>query len=185
MNVQIDIHDVVLHTDRLCLRPWRWSDLDDFYAYASVDGVGQMAGWLPHQSKEDSRMILEKFISEKKTFALEFEGRVIGSLGVECYDEQLFPELSSKMGRELGYVLAKDQWGKGFMPEAVQAVVMYLFDTYKLDFLLIGYFKHNQQSKRVAEKCSFVPYKECVHETAFGTMEDTQMMILFNQSKCS
>ena len=29
-------------------------NLDDFYEYAIVDGVGQMAGWLPHENKEKS-----------------------------------------------------------------------------------------------------------------------------------
>ena len=48
MNQEIDITGVVLHTPRLTLRPWREEDLEDFYAYARVDGVGQMAGWLPH-----------------------------------------------------------------------------------------------------------------------------------------
>ena len=52
MNTEIDISNVTLHTDRMILRPWRQTDLDDLYAYASVDGVGQMAGWKPHESKE-------------------------------------------------------------------------------------------------------------------------------------
>jgi len=53
MNTQIDITGVVLTTDRLILRPWRDSDLDDLYEYARVDGVGQMAGWNPHKSIEE------------------------------------------------------------------------------------------------------------------------------------
>lgn len=44
MNKPIDISTVILQTDRLILRPWQESDLNDFYEYASVDGVGQMAG---------------------------------------------------------------------------------------------------------------------------------------------
>ena len=43
MNIPIDITQVTLKTDRLLLRPWRMSDLEDFYEYARVDGVGQMA----------------------------------------------------------------------------------------------------------------------------------------------
>lgn len=30
MNAEIDISNVVLRTERLILRPWRESDLDDF-----------------------------------------------------------------------------------------------------------------------------------------------------------
>ena len=44
MNKPIDISNVVLETERLKLRPWKESDLEDFFEYASVDGVGQMAG---------------------------------------------------------------------------------------------------------------------------------------------
>ena len=49
MNKKIDISAVTLKTDRLTLRPWVESDLADFYAYARVDGVGQMAGWAQYQ----------------------------------------------------------------------------------------------------------------------------------------
>lgn len=41
MNVDIDVSGVTLYTPRLILRPWRPEDLDDFFAYARVDGVGQ------------------------------------------------------------------------------------------------------------------------------------------------
>lgn len=44
MSFEIDITHVRLETDRLILRPWRESDLEDFYAYASVPGAGEMAG---------------------------------------------------------------------------------------------------------------------------------------------
>ena len=62
MNTQIDVSDVILKTERLTLRPWRQSDLDDFFEYASVDGVGQMAGWIPHANREESEVIMNKFI---------------------------------------------------------------------------------------------------------------------------
>ncbi len=66
MNAEIDISKTELKTRRLTLRPWRESDLDDFYEYASVDGVGEMAGWCHHTSKEESKEILDMFIREKK-----------------------------------------------------------------------------------------------------------------------
>ena len=53
MNAKIDISNVILKTNRLMLRPFNIDDLGDFYEYASVDGVGQMAGWLPHKNKEE------------------------------------------------------------------------------------------------------------------------------------
>ena len=178
MNANIDISNIVLKTKRLVLRPWRQEDLDDFFEYASVDGVGQMAGWTPHQNKEESQQILDSFINHKKTFALEYDEKVIGSLGIEEYDEVKFPELSDLNCREIGYVLAKDYWGKGLMPEAVKEVIRYLFEDVKLDVILCGHFLNNKQSARVQEKCGFRHYAFGKYETRFGTVEDDETNIL-------
>jgi len=44
---RLTFRKVVLETERLVLRSWQESDLHDLFAYASVPGVGEMAGWLP------------------------------------------------------------------------------------------------------------------------------------------
>lgn len=178
MNTQIDISHVTLHTDRLTLRPWRQDDLDDLYAYASVDGVGQMAGWKPHGSREESQTILDMFIQQKKTFALEYGGRVVGSLGIEAYNEEHFPEFSDKKCREIGYVLAKDCWGQGLMPEAVNEVIRYLFEEVGLDVIFCGHFLWNKQSQRVQEKCGFRHYGFDTYETKVDTTEEDEVNIL-------
>ena len=67
-------------------------------------------------------------------------------------------EFKDYYGRELGYVLSKDYWGKGLMPEAVNAVKDYLFGELDYDFLICGYYDFNEQSKRVQTKCGFKPY---------------------------
>ena len=180
MNAKIDLSNVVLKTDRLILRPWKLEDLDDFYEYASVDGVGQMAGWLPHENKEKSMAILKMFIEEKKTFALEYNGKAIGSLGIEEYSEEYFPEAKYKnrLGREIGYVLSKDYWGMGLMPEAVKRVIDYCFNELNLDFLVCGHFLSNNQSKRVQEKCGFKEVKQVTYKTRYNTFEECMMSIL-------
>lgn len=178
MNVAIDLSNVIIKTERLVLRPWTMNDLDDFYEYASVDGVGQMAGWHPHESKEFSATILNQFIEGKKTFALEYNGKVIGSLGVEQYDETGLPEFQELKGREIGYVLSKDYWGKGLMPEAVKAVCDYLFKIKQLDFIACSHFINNDQSKRVQEKNGFKHYKLVKFETRYGEINDCWLSIL-------
>jgi len=181
MNFPIDISNISLNTDRLTLRPWCQSDLEDFYEYASVDGVGQMAGWAPHDSIETSRSILTRFIEGKKTLALVHNGKVIGSLGIEEYDEERFPELDSLKCRELGFVLSKAYWGKGFMPEAVNRVIDYLFAELELDVILCGHFLSNAQSRRVQEKCGFKHYDFGQFRTRMGTVEDDEQRILYRE----
>ena len=178
MNVAIDVSQVVLTTKRLILRPWTMDDLDDFYEYARVDGVGQMAGWAPHESIDQSREILKHFIEEKKTFALEYQKKVIGSLGIEAYDETKYPDFKEDRAREIGYVLSKDYWGMGLMPEAVKRVIQYLFDDLHLDLIFCGHFVSNKQSARVQEKCGFHHYKNDTYTTRMGTVEDHVQNIL-------
>ena len=180
MNAQIDITGVYLNTGRVILRPWCDSHLEDLYAYASVDGVGQMAAWNPHRSIEESKMILKMFIEGKRTFALVYQGKVIGSLGIEKYCESLYPELNDKRGCEIGYVLSKNFWGMGLMPEAVRAVIDWLFLSVMLDFIIVGHFDWNSRSRRVVEKCGFQYIKTVDFETRFDSVEKTHEYILWN-----
>ena len=183
MNPKIDISNVALKTPRLTLRPWKDTDLMDLFEYASVDGVGQMAGWKPHRNADESKIILNSFVKHKKTFALEYQGKVIGSLGIEEYSEESYPELSQLLGRELGYVLSRDYWGLGLMPEAVRAVVGYLFETEKLDFIIVGHFDWNDRSRRVAEKCGFRYVRTTRFETRYETVENSLEYILYNPER--
>ena len=86
-------------------------------------------------------------------------------------------------GREIGYVLSKDYWGKGIMPEAVIAVIDYLFNVDNFDFLTCWYFDFNIKSKRVQEKCGFKPYRKLVMETKRGTKEHSILNLIINPNK--
>ena len=186
MNATFEIGDSVIETKRLILRPFRQSDLRDFNEYASVPGVGEMAGWKHHETIEKTQEILDRFIKEDKTFAIVFKknNKVIGSLGVEKYGlEDKLTEFNGYYGREIGYVLSKDYWGKGIMPEAVGAVISYLFNDLNLDFLTCGYYDFNNQSKRVQEKCGFKPYRKLVMDTRLGTKEPGVLNLLINPNK--
>lgn len=186
MNAEFKIGGKVIETKRLMLRSFTESDLQDFYEYAKVEGVGEMAGWHHHENIEKSQEILSRFIEEDKTFAIVYKenGKVIGSLGVEVYGmEGALTEFNGYIGREIGYVLSKDYWGKGIMPEAVQAVIEYLFNEKNLDFLTCGYYDFNSQSKRVQEKCGFKPYRKLVMETRLGTKEPGVLNLLINPNK--
>lgn len=180
MNSEIDISDVILKTERLIIRPWKLSDLDDFYEYCKVDGVGQRAGWYPHKSKDESLIILNNFIKNKITFCLDYEGKAVGSIGIEKYDEELYAEFNKLKGRELGFVLAKDYWGQGLMTEAVNEVINYLFKEVNLDFITCRHYKDNIRSARVQSKTGFRFYKEYSRKTLEGEDVAGIANIMFN-----
>ena len=57
-----------LKTERLILRAWQESDRNDFFEYASVEGVGEMAGWKHHTTMEETQKILNSFICREKMY---------------------------------------------------------------------------------------------------------------------
>lgn len=186
MNATFKINGKVLETQRLILREFKEEDLTDFYEYASVDGVGEMAGWSHHENIETTKEILNSFIKDNKVFAIVYKenNKVIGSLGVEKYGmEDKLDEFKNLYGREIGYVLSKDYWGKGIMKEAVKCVINYLFDECNLDFIICGYYLFNNQSKRVQEKCGFKPYRSLMMDTKRGTKEKGILNLLLNPKK--
>lgn len=145
----------VLETPRLILRPFTENDLLDFYEYAKVEGVGEMAGWKHHSSIEESKNILQLFLKGNEVYALELKAthKVIGSLGIHPRENPKFkPE---EKNREIGYVLSKAYWGQGLMTEAVQRALQSCFDDLALDVVWVGHFLENDRSRRVIEKCGF------------------------------
>ena len=161
MNIRIDVSNIVIDTERLILRAFTESDLQDFYNYASVPSVGEMAGWPHHESIEISKRILRSFIDEKEVFAVyhKTDQKVIGSLGLHksWANDDAYKDLKVK---EIGYVLSKAYWGQGLMPEAVSAVIKYGFNTLGLDAFTCSHFSENRQSRRVIEKCGFMFVKQ-------------------------
>ena len=181
MLAPIDVTNIRIETERLILRPFRESDLADLYAYASHPDVGIHAGWNPHASIAESKQILDMFIREKKVFALELKvtGHVIGSLGLE--EMRPDPIQEDACGREIGYVLSKDYWGRGLMPEAVRNVIDYCFTVLNYDYLTCGHFIQNDRSRRVIEKIGFTYFGESDFETSRNTVERSQNYIMYNK----
>lgn len=143
----------ILETNRLILRPFEPTDLDDLYEYAKSENVGPNAGWPPHENKDETLKILNSFIEGNKVRAIVYKenNKVIGSIGVHKDHKREIE--SCKM---IGYVLSEDYWGKGIMAEGVKAVIKHLFEEENLEVVSCYHYPFNTKSKRVIEKCGFV-----------------------------
>jgi [ribosomal protein S5]-alanine N-acetyltransferase len=141
-----------LETERLILRKWEISDLDDFYEYAKNPNVGPNAGWGPHEDKETSMKILQSFIEQDEVWAIIYKenGKAIGSLGLHADKRR-----ENVNGKMVGYVLSEDYWGKGIMSEAVKAAIKHGFQEMNLDVLSVYHYTYNNRSRGVIEKCGF------------------------------
>ncbi len=149
------MNDVLFETDRLIVRRFQASDVYDFNEYARVPGVGESAGWLPHQSLEESKMILDKFIDNPFQFAIVYKSnnKVIGSISLN--DKEVSKQLFGDDTKELGYVLSKEYWGQRLMREVVVAMIDCAFNEFGLDKLAVCHFIENTQSKSVILNAGF------------------------------
>ena len=150
-----------LESERLILRGFSESDMDDLYRYAVDPDVGPRAGWKPHESREESRSIIHEFIAADNVFAIERKSdrRVIGSIGLHKDKCRNLPDVFA-----IGYVLAQDSWGNGYMTEAVKRVLRYGFEEMGLRLMSISHYTFNDRSRRVIEKCGFV-YEGTLRQT--------------------
>lgn len=137
-----------IKTNRLVLREWSMDDVEDLYDYASVPGVGEAAGWEHHESIEESRDFLEMLIGFKTVYAIEMNGRAIGSFDF-AWDNYKADFIS------IGYSLSKDYWGQGIMTEAATAVLNYLREDYDIKGFTARTFYNNERSKNLLEKLGF------------------------------
>ena len=145
----------MMETERLILRPWRDSDAEALYKYASDPDVGPRAGWPPHQSVQDSLEVIRTFFNNDHTWALELKetGEPIGCIGYYTYGES-----NIRIGEndaELGYWIAKPYWNKGLCTEAALYMVDYCLKVKGFKNLWCDYFIDNPASGRVIEKCGF------------------------------
>jgi len=115
MYVPFDNTHITINTPRLLLRPFTQDDLQHFYEYASVPGVGELAGWPHHKTITESESELQLFIQSKSAFAIyhKADEKVIGAIGL--WDswtsrEEAYKHLKAK---NISYELSKCTGGKG------------------------------------------------------------------------
>lgn len=147
---------MTIETERLLLRPWRESDAAALFKYACDPDVGPVAGWPPHTSVEESLEIIRTVFAAPETYAVvpKEVGEPVGCCGIMRSDGLHTADM--KCGEaEIGYWIGKPYWGRGFIPEAVGALLSRAFDELALDAVWCGYYEGNTKSKRVVEKCGF------------------------------
>lgn len=143
---------ILIETDRLILRSTLMSDAEDIFEYASGENVGIHAGWPVHETIEETRQIIETVFSEENVFAivLKENGKVIGSIGLVADPKRAYDRV-----RMIGYALGEAYWGRGYMTEAVEALVDYGFVTLDLVMISAYCYPSNQRSRGVLKKLGF------------------------------
>lgn len=146
---------MILETERLILRPFNKEDAPSLYECVKDERIGYWCGWPSHKNVEKSLQIIENVLIDEETYAivLKSENKLIGCIGLKLGENCSLSDNDNH--GEIGYWIAVPHWRKGFACEATNEIIRRGFEDLNLEVLWCGYYKGNEGSKGVQEKCGF------------------------------
>ena len=154
----------ILETDRIVLRQFTHDDLPNVFHGLSHPDIIKYYG-VSFQTLEETKDQMEWFADLEKNetgiwwaVCSKDDGRFLGAGGLN--------DLNKKDRKaEIGFWLLTDNWGRGYMSEAMPLILNYSFNTIGLH-RIEGYVdSNNANCKRAIEKLQF---------TLEGTMKDCE-----------
>jgi [ribosomal protein S5]-alanine N-acetyltransferase len=144
---------LMLHGDRISLRPVREADLDEMYAaHVAISNRGDHFPLGVQSEPAFGREFAEHGFWQREEGTLLVvtpEGELAGHV-------EFFKPVGYWDAFELSYQLYAEAFaGRGYMTEAVQLAVDYLFATKKQHRIQLVIVPENEASRRIAEKCGF------------------------------
>lgn len=144
---------VTIETKRLTLRRFIEEDAVKMYEnWASDPEVTRFMTWPPHGSVQVTREIIDDWIQNYAdasyynwVIILKEIGEPIGSISAVKLDESI-------SSAEIGYCMGKKWWGREIMPEALKAVMAFLFDEVGANRIEATHDLNNPKSGRVMDK---------------------------------
>jgi len=141
-----------LKTPRLILRKLRLPDATDFFCFAGSEAVTRYMFWKPHKDVQESFASIEKTVSLYERgncwrwgIALGETDELIGIIDLLGINE-------TERSCTFAYMLAREFWGRGFMTEALRAVLNFAFGQLGMETVWAEHFGPNAASGAVMRK---------------------------------
>lgn len=144
-----------IETERLILRRFRVEDAQAvFDNWTSDDAVTKYLSWPTHKEVGVTQLVLKDWVQSysKDDFYLwaitlkTHRDEPVGSISVIWLDEEV-------QKAEVGYCIGKRWWHQGIMPEALVAVMEFLFREVGINRIQAGHDMNNPNSGAVMRKC--------------------------------
>lgn len=153
MKIADIFHDLpTLETNRVILRKFTIEDAQDMFEYSSVPDVSRYIPWETHKSIDDSYEFLNYILKQYEEgklapWAIELKEihKVVGTIDFVAW----FPQ---HYRAEIGFILSKEHWGKGYIPEVARKVIEFGFENMELNKIKAPCMVENEQSQRVLQK---------------------------------
>lgn len=149
------INSLPIETERLIIRYLTPDDAYDMFEYSSLPEVTEFLLWSPHLNIEATEGYLESL--QKRYIRglygdwgieLKENGKMIGTCGYASFD-------SYALTCEIGYVLSPKYRKKGYMTEAVEAILALSFETLELESAQLRIITENSASIALANRLGF------------------------------
>lgn len=151
----VALSEVTLQTDRLLLRPLRDRDAPSVLAIFSDQNFMRFCTPPPWDSMDQARAMINRDIK-----AMAANERI--RLGVERVEDEaligictLFDWDKECRSAEVGYGLISEAWGRGYMHEALVALLNYGFSELNLNRVKADIDPRNMNSARSLERIGF------------------------------
>lgn len=143
------MHNVIIETERLILRPLTIADAESVFRWVSDERVSRYMVYVTYKSVEQVRKWLENIENDDSTYLFGFvrksDDTLIGSGDIG------FIEKSGTWG--FGYNVRYDCWGKGYATEATKGMMNYVCSHFDAKNFSSSHCEPNVASGRVMEKC--------------------------------
>jgi len=144
----------ILQTPRLILRPFTLEDTQAMYDHwASDPEVTRFLTWPTHSSPDVTRAVLESWTEQYSqpdfyqwAMVPRDLGTPFGSISVVSHND--LAELA-----HVGYCMGRPWWHRGYMTEALSAVIAYLMDEVGFGRIEAVHDTRNPHSGGVMKKC--------------------------------
>ncbi|MDP1730314.1 MAG: GNAT family N-acetyltransferase [Devosia sp.] len=168
---QRDVLPGRVETKRLVLRAPIRGDVPDLVKLADNSKIHAVLSRLPNPyTRADAVAFVEIFAqrADERPYAITLDGQFIGVVG--------FTFSANGEPPELGYWLGEPHWGKGYMSEAVKALLDTAFATRQYRQIRSRALAANAASLNVLEKAGFKRVREGTDES--GTLKGQPIVFL-------
>ena len=145
---------MVLHGERVILRPWQPGDEPALVRHGGDRDVWRnLTDRFPHPYTHEEAVrwiaVARDEVPDGGALAIELDGEAVGGVGFERKEDL------ARLSAEVGYWLGRSVWGRGLATEAVRLLSAHAFATRDLERLQATVLVWNPASARVLEKCGY------------------------------
>jgi len=134
-----------VETRRLIIDRVKPEDKEDYFFNISHD-CAVLQTFICRYAETPNELDISPYVENEKLFAIRLRetGRLIGI--ILWFDEE-------DGACEIGYGIGSSHWGRGYVTEASERFLRFLFDEKGMNKVCASFFTGNDASRRVMEKC--------------------------------